>query len=223
MSFKPVPPGKNRSQKFKGLGSAPSWENSSRCRTGAADVRSGRGIRVGIIYRSIIVTVLAAIWVAALIIAVKLWQTIRTIFGMWLGIFRQMRLDGIPPCQRRSRLGRRARRIAGLSESWIIMPIFTPALRRECRSLPESLVIEMAGCNSLTIEAGDGYNPSVSPLGGDLIVIGDEQEEATLRLNGLWCGGKIVTAGNLRLEIDHCTIKPNREADQKQDSIVGIA
>lgn len=89
--------------------------------------------------------------------------------------------------------------------------------------VPESLVIEMAGCNSLTIEAGDGYNPSISPLGGDLIVIGDDREEATLRLNGLWCGGKIMTAGNLRLEIDHCTIKPNREADQKQDSIVGIA
>ncbi|MBC6451862.1 MAG: hypothetical protein GDA43_00570 [Hormoscilla sp. SP5CHS1] len=89
--------------------------------------------------------------------------------------------------------------------------------------VPEPLVIKMKGCDRLTIEAGNGYNPSISPLGGDLIAIGDQQEEATLRLNGLLCGGKIVTAGNVNLEVDHCTIRPKRDADQKQDSIVGVA
>ncbi len=88
--------------------------------------------------------------------------------------------------------------------------------------VPEPLVIKLRACDRLTIEAGSGYNPSISPLGGDIIVIG-EQEEATLRLNGLLCGGRIVVAGNVRLEVDHCTIKPKRESDQKQDSIVGVA
>lgn len=78
------------------------------------------------------------------------------------------------------------------------------------------LEIEMKGGDRLTIEAGNGYNPSISPLGGDLIAIGNWQEEATLRLNGLLCGGKIVIQGNINLELDHCTI---READQ---SIVGV-
>lgn len=89
--------------------------------------------------------------------------------------------------------------------------------------VPEPLVIKMKKCDRLTIEAGNGYNPSISPQGGDLIAIGDRQEEATLRLNGLLWGGKIVIEGNVNLEVDHCTIRPKRDADQKQDSIVGVA
>ncbi|MBC6480830.1 MAG: hypothetical protein GDA56_26690 [Hormoscilla sp. GM7CHS1pb] len=88
--------------------------------------------------------------------------------------------------------------------------------------VPEPIRIKLRACDRLTIEAGNGYNPSISPLGGDIIVIGSE-EEATLRLNGLLCGGRIVVSGNVRLEVDHCTIKPKRESDQKQDSIVGVA
>ncbi|NET57959.1 MAG: hypothetical protein F6K47_17920 [Symploca sp. SIO2E6] len=57
-------------------------------------------------------------------------------------------------------------------------------------------------------------------MGGDLIVRGGEG--ATLRLNGLVCGGKIIVVGKVRVEIDHCTILPKRSPEQNQETVVGI-
>lgn len=84
----------------------------------------------------------------------------------------------------------------------------------------DTLLIELDSCDRLTIEAGNGYRPTISPLGGALIVSGSEG--STLRLNGLLCGGKIVVAGKVQLEVDHCTIKPKRSPDQNQETVVGI-
>ncbi|NEO98504.1 MAG: hypothetical protein F6K58_07475 [Symploca sp. SIO2E9] len=87
--------------------------------------------------------------------------------------------------------------------------------------VPDRLLIELGPRERLTIEAGNGYRPTISPLGGVLIVSG--AEESTLRLNGLLCGGKIIVAGKVRVEIDHCTILPKRTPEQNQETIVGIS
>ncbi|AOX00879.1 hypothetical protein BJP34_16775 [Moorena producens PAL-8-15-08-1] len=85
----------------------------------------------------------------------------------------------------------------------------------------DTLLIELGSCDRLTIEAGNGYRPTISPLGGDLIVSG--AEGSTLRLNGLLCGGKVIVAGKAQLEVDHCTIRPKRSPDQHQETVVGIS
>jgi len=84
----------------------------------------------------------------------------------------------------------------------------------------QTLAIELKPCDRLTIEAGNGYNPSICPLGGDIIVIAGQEEEATLRLHGLLCGGKIAVVGNVKLEVDHCTVRP-QQINGTQPSIVG--
>ncbi|WP_424103134.1 phage tail protein [Moorena producens] len=84
----------------------------------------------------------------------------------------------------------------------------------------DTLLIELGPCDRLTIEAGNGYRPTISPLGGDLVVSGGKG--STLRLNGLLCGGRIIIAGEVQLEVDHCTIRPKRSPDQTQETVVGI-
>ncbi len=84
----------------------------------------------------------------------------------------------------------------------------------------DTLPIELGPCDRLTIEAGNGYRPTISPLGGDLVVSG--AEGSTLRLNGVLCGGKVIVAGEVNLEIDHCTILPKRSPEQNKETLVGI-
>ncbi|NEQ80497.1 MAG: hypothetical protein F6K26_09635 [Moorea sp. SIO2I5] len=84
----------------------------------------------------------------------------------------------------------------------------------------DTLLIELGPCDRLTIEAANGYRPTISPLGGDLIVSGGQG--STISLNGLLCGGRILLAGEVQLEVDHCTIRPKRSPDQNQETVVGI-
>lgn len=82
----------------------------------------------------------------------------------------------------------------------------------------------------LAIEAADGFCPC---LRGDLRVRGplhqteldagdkSEVEQSRVSLDGLWIEGKILLAGELQLEIEHCTVRPPREGGKTPAAIEG--